>query len=227
MSSPVVQDYGYDHPDHGHAHRYLYGPVLAILRSADVGSLLDVGCGNGSIASALVGEGFDAVGVDVSSSGIEIARRRHPDRFRIGSVYDDLRNMFPDRVEFDAILAMEVVEHLYAPASFADRTIEALRPGGLLVMTTPYHGYLKNLALAVTGRLDAHFTALWEGGHIKFWSRRTLHQLLRRAGFVDIRFTGAGRLPYLWKSMVVTARKPEPRSSGAEPDQQMSDDRAS
>ena len=47
----------------------------------------------------------------------------------------------------------------------------------------PHHGNLKNCAFALSGKLDAHFSALWDGGHIKFWSRRTLTALLQEAGF--------------------------------------------
>jgi len=43
------------------------------------------------------------------------------------------------------------------------------------------------------------------GGHIKFWSRATLTALLAEEGFTVAHFEGAGRLPYLWKSMVVVA----------------------
>jgi hypothetical protein len=75
------------------------------------------------------------------------------------------------------------------------------------VITTPYHGYWKNLALAVSGKLEGHFTALWDGGHIKFWSRRTLTRLLTDEGFEVTGFSGAGRIPYLWKSMILVARK--------------------
>jgi len=75
-----------------------------------------------------------------------------------------------------------------------------------LIVSTPYHGYLKNLALAVTGKLDAHFTALWDGGHIKFFSRSTLEQMLREEGFDVQAFVGAGRWPFLWKSMLMKAR---------------------
>jgi hypothetical protein len=48
---------------------------------------------------------------------------------------------------------------------------------------------------------------LWHGGHIKFWSRATLSQLLRDNGFTVIDFSGVGRVPYLWKSMVLVAQK--------------------
>ncbi len=75
-------------------------------------------------------------------------------------------------------------------------------------MSTPYHGYWKNLAMAVTGKLDAHFTALWDGGHIKFWSMRTLRALLEEAGFVDVEFTLVGRIKPLAKSMIAVARRP-------------------
>lgn len=62
--------------------------------------------------------------------------------------------------------------------------------------------------MATTGTLDAHFTALWDHGHIKFWSRATLRALLQEAGFVDIRFERVGRIPPLAKSMIAVARKP-------------------
>lgn len=55
--------------------------------------------------------------------------------------------------------------------------------------------------------MDAHFTALWDHGHIKFWSIQTLGELLHEAGFVDIHFERVGRVPALAKSMIAAARK--------------------
>lgn len=75
-------------------------------------------------------------------------------------------------------------------------------------MSTPYHGYLKNLALALTGKMDRHFTALWDHGHIKFWSIPTLTTLMVDAGSETIRFRRVGRIPALAKSMIAIAQKP-------------------
>ena len=62
--------------------------------------------------------------------------------------------------------------------------------------------------MALTGTMDAHFTALWDHGHIKFWSFHTLHALLKDAGFVNIEFYRVGRIPVLAKSMIAIARMP-------------------
>ena len=109
---------------------------------------------------------------------------------------------------FDAVVSTEVIEHLYSPHLLPRFAWHCLRPGGLLIVTTPHHGYLKNLALSVADKWDHHHTALWHGGHIKFWSRTTLTQLLAKEGFVAERFLGVGRVPWLWKSMILVMRKP-------------------
>jgi 2-polyprenyl-6-hydroxyphenyl methylase/3-demethylubiquinone-9 3-methyltransferase len=123
----------------------------------------------------------------------------------IGSGYEDLAARFG---QFDCVISVEVMEHLYHPRLFARRMFDLVTPGGSIIVTTPYHGYLKNLALAVTGHLDNHFTALWDGGHIKFWSVKTLRFLLQEAGFEDVHFQFAGRIPPLAKSMIAVARRP-------------------
>jgi 2-polyprenyl-6-hydroxyphenyl methylase/3-demethylubiquinone-9 3-methyltransferase len=47
----------------------------------------------------------------------------------------------------------------------------------------------------------------FEGGHIKFFSRKTLYEMLSRHGFGDFKFLGAGRLPLIWMSMIVRATR--------------------
>lgn len=181
---------------------YLHSAIVCEARRVGARTILDAGCGNGELAGLLRRLGYEVTGVDGDEGGVAIARAHYPEvRFEVG--------FFSDRPpgQFDLVCATEVVEHLYAPHELARYCYEALKPGGTLIVSTPYHGYLKNLALALLGRWDGHFTAHWHGGHIKFWSRRTLTALLEDAGFRVERFKGAGRWPYLWKSMVLVARR--------------------
>lgn len=204
--SERAQDYGWTAHDPGSS-SYIAPEVLCQLRALGAKSVLDVGCGNGSITGLLSREGFAVTGVDGDAGGIAIAQANHPRvPFAVADFADDGATL--DGAPFDAVVSTEVVEHLYAPHELTRFAWEALKPGGHFIVTTPYHGYLKNLALSITGKWDHHHTALWHGGHIKFWSRATLGQLLAARGFEPVSFGGVGRLPYLWKSMVMTVRKP-------------------
>jgi 2-polyprenyl-6-hydroxyphenyl methylase/3-demethylubiquinone-9 3-methyltransferase len=193
------------------AHSHLVPKVLSLFQDLPSGSkVLDIGCGNGSFLAHLKGFGWQLYGSDSSASGIAIARQTCDGIhfFQAGADEDPSRQLEQCDGPVDAILCVEVIEHLYDPRSCARLCNALLRPGGMLLISTPYHGYLKNLALAVTGQMDKHFAPLDDGGHIKFWSQNTLRQLLHEAGFTAVRFQGSGRLPYLWKSMIAIATKP-------------------
>jgi 2-polyprenyl-6-hydroxyphenyl methylase/3-demethylubiquinone-9 3-methyltransferase len=214
MAVDSVPEHFYGRAEACCSHAYLLPPVLSAIddfrrEQGDPGGdlrVLDAGCGNGFLAGRLAARGWRVAACDASESGIEVARRAYATvDFEVLSVYDDLVGRFGSG--WDVVVSTEVIEHLYGPRAFVGRVRELLRPGGLFVVSTPYHGYLKNLALAVAGSMDDHFTALWDGGHIKFWSYRTLRTLLGESGFSRFEFRGAGRLPWLWKSMVVSCRK--------------------
>jgi 2-polyprenyl-6-hydroxyphenyl methylase/3-demethylubiquinone-9 3-methyltransferase len=189
------------------ANPYLW-PIVQ--RIADTARLrerraFDLGCGSGATANMLSQRGFEVVGVDPSVRGIALARNAYPGiRFAVGSAYDDLAATYGT---FPLVVSLEVVEHCFDPRRFARTLYSLVEPGGIAVVSTPYHGYWKNLALAVAGQWDSHLTALWDGGHIKFFSVRTLRALLQEAGFQDIEFVRVGRIPPLAKSMIAIARK--------------------
>lgn len=167
--------------------------------------IFEIGCGNGVTANMLSQSGYQVVGIDASKTGIEQANKAFPQlELYHGSAYDNLSEVYG---QFPIIVSLEVVEHVFDPRQFAKTFYNLLEKDGLGIISTPYHGYFKNLTLAITGKMDAHFTALWDGGHIKFWSIRTLKQLLLEAGFRDIYFIPVGRVPILAKSMIAVFRK--------------------
>lgn len=205
-----MSGYVYGDSELNRSHTYLVPPLLNILSSRSLPPekrrVFELGCGNGAVAAVLTEQGYRMTGVEVSTQGLEQARRRYPYlSLQLGSAYDRLSEIHGT---FPVVVSLEVVEHLYAPRVFAKTLYDLVEPSGTVIVSTPYHGYWKNLALAVTGRLDAHFTALWDHGHIKFWSRKTLETLLVEAGFRDISFRRVGRVPALAKSLIAVAKKP-------------------
>lgn len=191
------------------SHEYLMPTVLQILQrecgEKTEKQIFELGCGNGSVANELAKRGFDVTGVDPSPDGLSYAKEHYPHlKIFHGSAYDDLAERYG---KFPIVLSLEVVEHLYFPRKFAAVLNDLLLPGGTAVISTPYHGYWKNLALSLSAKMDEHFTALWDYGHIKFWSMKTLRILLQERGFNDISFVRVGRVPLLAKSMIAIARK--------------------
>ena len=202
------KDYEYTWQDSSltNAHSFLLVPLLSMLPPpvSDDGTpikILDLGCGNGSVSNVLAQKGYQVLGIEESSQGITNARQSFPKcEFMQASIYDLPYDQLTH--SFDIVISVEVVEHLFYPKELAKSARKCLKPGGRLILTTPYHGYLKNLALAATGKMDHHFHVLWDGGHIKFFSTKTLTNLLEAEGHTDVQFKFAGRMPYLWKSML-------------------------
>jgi 2-polyprenyl-6-hydroxyphenyl methylase/3-demethylubiquinone-9 3-methyltransferase len=190
------------------SHDYLLPAVLRELERLPWHAprrVFDLGCGSGAVANALSTRGYRVTGVDPSTDGIARARAAYPTLdLHLGSAYDELAARFGS---FPAVVSLEVVEHVYDPRTYAASVYALLEPGGTAIISTPYHGYLKNLAIALANKTDAHVNPLWDHGHIKFWSIRTLSVLLREAGFRDLRFERVGRIRALAKSMIAIVRK--------------------
>lgn len=193
------------------------------LKQANTETVLDAGCGGGDFAVALHESGYRVFGVDLNESAIEVAQQRDVGQFAIASVYDDMLAPFGIQ-QVDAVVSIETIEHLYSPHRiFLDRARNALRPGGLLAITTPYWGYLKNIGLALFNRIDKAHTVRWDGGHIKHFSRATLTLMAQEQGFVFVAFEGCGHgvraIPCLWGGMMMVFRKPAslPITEGAGP----------
>jgi 2-polyprenyl-3-methyl-5-hydroxy-6-metoxy-1,4-benzoquinol methylase len=190
-------------------HSYVLPHILRLCAGLKPNSrVLDIGCGNGSLTREFAKMGNKVTGVDLSRVGIEIARNSCQEgRFEVvaadNRILDEL-----DEAPFDLVYSVEVIEHLYDPRSFLEGCFLATKSEGIFLCSTPYHGYIKNLAISLTNGWDGHADPLDDGGHIKFYSEKTLKTSVEEAGFVRPKIVGAGRIPLLWKSMILTATKP-------------------
>jgi 2-polyprenyl-3-methyl-5-hydroxy-6-metoxy-1,4-benzoquinol methylase len=210
LKNDAVTAYGWESASSPQSCGYVAPAVLDILQGLGARRVLDLGCGNGQLCGQLARSGYDVVGAELDAEGVRIARHAHPRvPFHNFGVNDDPQQLLQREGgrPFDAVVSTEVIEHLYAPHLLPAYAHEVLAEKGHLILSTPYHGYVKNLMLSLFDHWDQHHTPLWHGGHIKFWSEATLSQLLRENGFQVTRFRGVGRLPYLWKSMLLVARR--------------------
>jgi len=202
----VVNNYGWVSGDETDAHKYITPAILNELSNISVRKVLDLGCGNGVLAGEINSLGYDVTGIDADYEGIQYAKSKNPTvNFLQHSIYEDLPDI--NKIKFNVVVSSEVIEHLFLPRFLPKFAFSVLDDDGYLIITTPYHGYLKNLAISVMNKWDKHLDPFWDGGHIKLWSRKTLTKLLQEHGFTVLSFKGLGRFPYMWKSMLIVAKK--------------------
>ena len=147
-------------------------------------AILDVGCGDGYFTEELAKHG-EVTATDFSEAALQRARERLP---AVNFFVHDLGQPFPVASDtFDAVWCSEVLEHLFAPAFATGEVYRMLKPGGIFMITVPYHGLLKNLGIALFG-FDRHYDP--EYPHIRFFTRNTLRQILVKHGFA-IEFMGS------------------------------------
>jgi len=133
---------------------YLAKPVVKWLKQVQARRVLDLGCGNGAMSHYLQRQGFYVVGCDVDERGVEEASKGASGAvFTQVGVYDPPELL--GETGFDVVVANEVIEHLFLPAALPRFASKVLKPGGHLIVTTPYHGYVKNLFICLAGRWTA------------------------------------------------------------------------
>jgi 2-polyprenyl-6-hydroxyphenyl methylase/3-demethylubiquinone-9 3-methyltransferase len=166
--------------------------------------VLDVGCGEGWFTSALTGAGAHAVGVDVAEEPLRRARARDPE-LDLQLVASDGAWPF-EAGAFDAVWAGEVIEHVADTGAWLSEVRRVLRPAGALLLTTPDHGRLTMLGLALSPRrLDSHFDP--RSDHLRFYTRRTLRGLLADFRFEDVQIRAAGGAPGARRTLLARARR--------------------
>ena len=143
--------------------------------------VLDLGCGDGAFAAALVEAGAVVTMADIAREALRRARGRAPGADAV--VLDEGAPLPFAEDAFDVVWAGETLEHVADVVGLLAEVRRVLRWGGTLVATTPWHARL------VAGT-DRHFDP--RADHLRFFSARTLRELVADAGFadVDVRATG-------------------------------------
>lgn len=130
--------------------------------------VLDVGCGGGVLCEPLARLGASVTGIDPAPTNVEVARL-HAEQAGLAIEYrvDTVEALAAAGERFDAVLAMEVVEHVPDVPAFTRALCACVRPGGMLVMAT-INRTLKSFALAIVG---AEYVLRWLPRGTHDWSK--------------------------------------------------------
>ena len=156
--------------------------------------LLDVGCGSGYLARRLKASSPDTIihGVDISSVALERARAAMDEVWQVNLDQSDLP-MPSD--QYDAVVCIEVLEHLYDPAHALSEICRVLVRGGRAVITVPNLAYWRYRITLMRGRVPPPARDL---RHLQQYDQQTLEADLSSAGLHPLRIAGFGvRFPRL------------------------------
>tara|TARA_B100000787_G_C16156771_1_gene279349 strand:+ start:108 stop:956 length:849 start_codon:yes stop_codon:yes gene_type:complete len=164
-------------------------------------NILDVGSSNGSFVSIAKGLGLQAEGVDPSEKAVAAGLKKGL-KLHIGFLNDVA---FSDN-SFDAITLHEVIEHVADPVSLLKECARVLRPGGILLVGT---GNTDSWTRKVKKNKWDFFDMNKHGGHINFFSPKSLRILAPRVGFSvtkvlthSVKFYEKGEVPNIFYRII-------------------------
>jgi 2-polyprenyl-6-hydroxyphenyl methylase/3-demethylubiquinone-9 3-methyltransferase len=156
------------------------------LRRLEGLKILDIGCGGGLISEPLARLGADVTGIDPALENIETARR-HATASGLTIDYRQalVEDLTAEGATFDAVLCLEVVEHVPDVPAFLKVCSDLVRPGGLMIVST-LNRTLKAYFLAIIG---AEYILRWLPVGTHQWERFVtpdeLRQHLRSSGLAE------------------------------------------
>lgn len=177
--------------------------------------ILDVGCAQGTLAITLAEKGYRVTANDIRDYYLNYARLRD-DTGSVSFVVGNFVEYRPDE-PFDAVIFTEVIEHVVEHEPFLKNIWNCLRPGGLLVVTTPNHDYFREKLpsyseVSLPENKDKEFTA--DGSdHFYLFTKEELEHLIASSGFelAEHRFFlpflqhGGLKLHLLWRFLPAQA----------------------
>lgn len=145
-----------------------YGRAAGGLRPLKDLAVLDVGCGGGLMSEPLARLGARVTGIDPGARNIAIARdHAEPQGLAIDYRVATVEDLVAAGAEYDAVLALEVVEHVPDVGAFVKACAALVRPGGLLILST-INRTLKSYALAIVA---AEYVLGWLPRGTHQWER--------------------------------------------------------
>jgi 2-polyprenyl-3-methyl-5-hydroxy-6-metoxy-1,4-benzoquinol methylase len=172
--------------------------------------VLEIGCHTGAFSRYLMAQGHSVVGLDYDESAVGVARDAGVDARCLDITEPRAMSALDGR--FDAILLMDVLEHLPKPEGVLSRIRTLLKPQAQVLITGPNVAYWRMRLSLLMGRWRYEETGIMDRTHLRFYTAETWAGLVRQAGYEIVDLTPAesmipleGRMPRIWFVQRATA----------------------
>jgi len=182
--------------------RNRYEAALKFINIKKTDKVLDVGCGRGDILHYVQNKTKNAYGIDISKGNIAVSKRLLNKQVKL-SIQDITKKTKFSNNFFDIIILTDVIEHIPDKYSLFSELKRILRKGGIIVIGTPNVVKLRNRVSFLFGRypytsenrliIKNNKPILFDGGHIQWFTFKTLRELANQFNFKIIKQFGYGR----------------------------------
>lgn len=173
------------------------------------GTLIEYGCGSGSLLLGLARESrfSQCIGVDISENALEkVTRawsRMGPDSPGKLKLMTPVRDVLPDIPDgtIDVVISVATIEHVVDPYCVLDELHRIAAPGAALICSVPNYAYLKHRVALMLGNqprtgtdepVEKWRTEGWDGMHLHTFTQSSFDILLRDCGWQPVKWTGCG-----------------------------------
>lgn len=167
--------------------------------------LLDIGCGDGELLFSLENHFNELHGVDIAEPRLERIKTKMKNKIHVH--LGDANDLLPFNNDyFDVIIASDVLEHLFDPYHFVKECSRMLCEKGTLMLHVPNIAYFPRRLTLLLGQFPSTSDeAGWDGGHLHYFTRASLKDLLEFEEFELVKMTSGGIFPSLrrfWGSLL-------------------------
>lgn len=161
--------------------------MLAKLNTSADSSILEIGCGDGAtgVAALTMGKATVYVGIELMPTVAEQARA-HLSEVIVGNV--EHMDLAPLHARFDALILSEVLEHLTDPWATLSRLALCLKPGGMVIASSPNVAHWRLILNLILGRFEYQDAGVMDRTHLRWFTPTSYAELLRGAGFSNVTF---------------------------------------
>lgn len=149
-------------------------------------NLLDVGCGDGVIEYFIKIKAKNIYGIDNDQQELKKSKQKG----MITKLVDFNSKKFPFKNNFfDVITCLDVIEHVIDPKFLLKEIYRVLKKNGILIISTPnirFSDHMYQLVVKGIFPKTSLDSALYDGGHIHFFTYNDMHILLKESGFKNL-----------------------------------------